>query len=223
MSRRKNIDGFTLVELLLAATVSTLVVVAAFTSINVVLKGYRLSKDRVDLYEPARAALARMSREISSAFLSPHDARTQFVGIQQQINGIAVDQLSFVAVINNPEYAQEGESDLSEVHYYIDLDTETPERWLQVRYDPTPDDDVFSGGVSHLLGPHVMAMSFLYFDGDSWLAEWDSTEELPMAVNIMIGVTKDGFVEDPEDIVQYSTLVYPVVYRPSSEEGAVMR
>jgi type II secretion system protein J len=216
--RRKNTAGFTLVEMLLAATVGALVVAAAFSSISVVLKGYRQSKDRVDLYEPARAALTRMSREISSAFLSPHAGRTQFYGIDQEIEGIPVDQLIFVAVVNEPAYADQTESDLCEMHYYIDVDPETPERWLQVRYDPTPDDDPSSGGTSYLLGPHIVAMSISYFDGEYWLPEWNSQEELPMAVNITLGVTQDGNVERPEDIVQFSTLVCPVVYRAGTGE-----
>ena len=223
MSRRNNVGGFTLVELLLAATVGSLVVVAAFTSINVALKGYQQSKDRVDLYEPARAALARMSQEISSTFVSPHTGKAQFVGIDQDVNGVPVDQLIFVAVVNNPQYAGGPESDLTEVQYYIDLDAATPERWLQVRYDPTPNDGFYSDGVPHLLGHHVVALDFLYFDGDSWLPEWYSREDVPMAVNITLGVTKDGNVERPEDIVQFSTLTYPAAYRPAEEETLVVQ
>ncbi|MFH1741364.1 MAG: prepilin-type N-terminal cleavage/methylation domain-containing protein [bacterium] len=223
MSREERNSGFTLVELLLAATLGAMVITAAFTSISVVLKGYRQYKDRLDTYEPARTALARMSQELTAAFLSPHTGRTRFVGIQQEIDGIPMDQLTFVAVINDPQYAGEGESDLSEVQYYIDVDNETPERWLQVRYDPTPDDDPFSGGSSHLLGPHVVAMSLLYFDGEYWLGEWDSKEELPMAINITLGVLEDGKAEQPEQLTQFSTTVYPAVYRTQSGETETLR
>ena len=176
MAPNKKVNGFTLVELLLAATLGAMVVVAAFSSIGVVLKGYRLSKDRSDVYEPARAALARMCREISSAFLSPHGGKTWFTGVQQEIDGVAMDQLTFVA----------------DEHYW--------------------------GGVPHLLGPHVVAMSLIYFDGSSWLPEWDSTDQLPMAVSMTIGVTKNGQVERPEDITRFSTIVYPVLYRPATVE-----
>lgn len=214
---KRETPGFTLVELLLAATLGVLVVAAAFSSISVVLKGYRDYKDRSIIYEPARAALTRMSREISSAFLSPHGGKTRFIGIDQQVEGLAVDEMIFLSVINKPQYSGEPMSDVCEVHYYIDFDPETPERWLQVRYDPTPDDDPLTGGMSYLLGPHIVAMSMLYFDGSYWVAEWDSEQDIPMAISITIGVTKDGNVENPEDIVQFSTIVRPAVYR--SGEG----
>ncbi len=214
---KKESAGFTLVELLLAATLGALVVAAAFSSISVVLKGYRDYKDRSVIYEPAIAALTRMSREISCAFLSPHGGKTRFVGIDQEVEGTAVDEMIFLTTINNPQYSTEPMSDVSEVHYYIDLDPETPERWLQVRYDPTPDDDPFTGGMSYLLGPHIVAMSLLYFDGSYWVTEWDSEQDIPMAISITIGVTKDGNVDNPEDIVQFSTIVRPAVHQTGAE------
>ncbi len=217
MPRRANSNGFTLVELLLASALGAMVLTAAFTSMSVMLKGYRKHKDRAEIYEPARLALARMSREISSAFLSPHGNSTHFVGIPQSIEGVSMDQLSFLATVNDPLRSEEGQSDVCEVHYMIDIDPETPERWLQVRYDPTLDEDPMSGGNSHLLGPRVVAMQFLYFDGNFWLSEWDSEEEIPMAVRITIGVTEDGLIEDPEDVIQFSTVAYPAVYQMDEE------
>ncbi len=221
MSGKVRRDGFTLVELLLAAALGALVVTAAFSSISVVLKGYKKYRDRAEIYEPARLALARMSREISSVFVSPHENRTHFVGIPQVIEGVSMDQLSFIATVNDPLRSDEGESDLCEVHYMIDIDPETPERWLQVRYDPTLDDDPMTGGTSHLLGPRVVAVRFLYFDGNYWMNEWDSEEEIPMAVSITIGVTKDGIIEDPEDIIQFSTVAYPAVYKMDEETSII--
>ncbi len=209
--------GFTLVELLLAATLGALVVTAAFASIALVLHGYKQYKNRSDAYEPARAALARMNREISSAFLSPHTGRTRFVGVPQMVEGIELDRLTFISVVNNPQRSLGGESDLCEIEYFIDSDTETPERWLQVRYDPTPDEDPFTGGVCHLLGPNVVSMTLYYFDGEFWLNEWDSTEQIPMAVNITLGVLKRD-AKSLEELELFSTIAYPMAYRDAGSE-----
>ncbi len=224
MNQRMN--GFTLVELLMAVTISALVLTGAFISLSVVLQAYKEQAGKASTNDIARLILDRMRKDLQSAYYSPHEDRTRFVGMDEQNGAFATDTLTFISTINNPTEMGGGTSDLTEIQYFIDLDSSTPEKWLVRRYDPTPDIDPFSGGQISLLGPKVVHLDLLYFDGEMWWPEWDSTSDLPIAVYITLGIfNPEQMGDEPTEdtIEQFSTNVWIACAKPSTggmtEEG----
>lgn len=192
MNGRPRNRGFTLVEVMLAATLTTLVIGGALASLSVMLQAYKKDRERTSNADAALAIFDRMRADLEAAFLSPHRAITRFVGTDAESNGMPADTLTFISAVNRPFETGLGTSDTAEVQYFIDEDPETPARWLQRRYDPTPDTDPFGGGMTALLGPRVVSLDLQYYDGLMWWPRWDSVQEIPMLVSIAIGIEPGG-------------------------------
>lgn len=219
--------GFTLIEVIMATTLSALVLAGAFASLTTILTAYRMQGSRYDATNKASLILMHMTKDLNAAFLSPHQPMTRFVGTDNQQGQFNADTLTFISTINSALNTGAGSSDLVEIQYYIDFDTSTPERWLLRRYDVTPDMDPFSGGTLSLLGPQVVSLNFEYFDGTAWWPTWDSAEELPRAVNITIGLFKPRQPEEQptlQNVEQFSKVVWIGSYRqiPASELSGAM-
>ena len=181
-----NHRGFTLIELLLAMSLSMLVLSAAYVSFSSGLDLYRRSSAQQETFHKCRSALTLITKDLQSAFMSPNQMGTLFVGEDNADKELALDRILFMSVGNQPRRKGFGESDIMEVEYYIDTDPKTPEQWLQRRTDATPDDDPYNGGTILLAGKDVAAMDCRYFDGSTWLDSWDSKEKLPNMVWVSI-------------------------------------
>lgn len=214
----KKQGAFTLIELLMAATLTAMILGGAFASLSIVMKAYKELAGKTNHAEIARLILDRMRADLEAAFFSPHGDLTRFVGYDQIEGDLAADSLTFISAVNKPVDTGGGSSDLAEVQYYIDMDETTPERWLLRRMDYTPDLDPFSGGDIALLGPHVTSLDFQYFDGQMWWPEWDSTSEIPVAVNVTIGLFEASELNEeprPENLKTFSTTIWIACYRES--------
>lgn len=211
-----NQSGFTLVECILSVVITSLILGALYGCYAAGLQSWHIGMSRADLYQNGRTALDIMCRDLEAVFLSPNDFGTRFVGndIKDEATGRDFDNLTFIAVNNHPWLGATGQSDLTEISYYIDMDPETPELWLQRRVDPTPDRDPFSGGVTSLLGIRVTSLDFRYLGGqDRWAYRWDSKQAIPRAVRITLTVEPDPRLarpngDRPEQALTLSTTVW---------------
>lgn len=214
--------AFTLIELLIATTITALVLSGAFFSLSVVLRAYKIRGGKTADAEIANMIFLRMRTDLASTFISPHENATRFVGMDEQNGQFDADTLTFISMVNNPVEIGEGTSDLAEVQYFIDNDDSTPERWLVRRYDATPDIDPFSGGEISLLGPHILSINYEYYDGLMWWPEWNSEADLPIAVNISLGFFRPEEIEQeptPDMLGQYSTTIWITLNRGPSDGG----
>ena len=212
--------GFTLVELLLAMSLSMLILSSAYISFSSGLDLYRRSTARQEAYRTCRSALNLIVRDLRTSFMSPNQTGTLFIGEDKEDMEFAQDRLLFMSVGNNPQRRGSGESDIMEVEYYIDNDQETPERWLQRRTDATPDDDPYSGGVNLLAGKDITAMDCRYFDGQTWLDNWDSKEKLPNMVWISISTPLPTKRDQPQRFVTLAETVWLASCREAASSSA---
>ena len=212
-------SGFTLVELILAGTLTAMVVVSAVGILRVAMSSHRDRRDAAGIYEAGCTALEIIRRDLLSVFLAPADDRTRFVGIDLEQEGMPSDQLVYVSTGYDTVGSFGGESDLMEVHYYLDNDSATEERWLQRRTDATPDDDPFTGGDNSLLGPHVVALDFQYYDGLDWWPSWESSEEIPLAVTVTLAVLDKSKAKPDDEAAPFQTTVWMPVHREGSGGG----
>ena len=72
--------------------------------------------------------------------------------------------------------------------------------------------------------PRAVYLDFQYFDGEEWLPEWDSDEELPQNIMVTLGLFEAEVMDEQptmETIKLYSTTVHISCYRipPEEEEG----
>ena len=204
-ARRRARRGLTLLEILVAvgvlAMISTLVY-GAFDQMSRIRKGVERTSDR---FHQGSTALARMSREVQSAFLSLHRplanpglqvSKTAFVGT----DGGTRDRLDFTSFSHRRLGIGEHASDQNELSYFLSQDPDSPAVDLARREATVIDLEPQKGGVVQVLAEDVVSFDVRYFDpliGD-WTDSWDSTqptgqfERLPQQVRLELVLTSEG-------------------------------
>ena len=147
----KNEDGFTLIELMVALVISSIVIVAIFMTFNSQHKSY-ITQDRVsDMHQNIRAAMYFMEREIRMAGCDP------FGNADAAITTAGPELLSFSMDIR-------GDSDGS------DPDGDTADTNEQVTFVlDDPDGDGVDNELdrnNNTIAENIDAISFVYLDED---------------------------------------------------------
>lgn len=197
MSRRAaKQEAFTLLELLVAMT---LMVVAASCLYSALYTGFKARRSAFSAVEPTAVAInaIELLKQDISGVLSPTGVLAgAFIGIDSYgINGVDCDSLEFFTthVYADGDYPAGG---LGKIELALEEDTdEDRENYRLVRRVTSnllpprsiyPDDQV--------LCRNVTSLNLLYFDGDGWVDEWDSTADansLPLAVQIDIRIANN--------------------------------
>ncbi len=214
MSRRVALGrarrGFTLVELLVAIVVLSLIsmlIYSAFASMKRSREGIERVDDR---YREGRLAMARMTRELQSAYISLHAPintsllvqKTAFIGS----TGTPADRLDFDSFSNRRLDRNSHVSDQCELSYFgssnPDLSGVTD---LARRVSTTLDTDVKKGGRIEVLATDIDLFDLSYLDPltGNWLDTWDTTQavtgqpaRLPVQVRIVLvlnGGARQGY------------------------------
>lgn len=192
--------GFTLVELLVAIVILSLISVLiynAFASMKRTREGIERVDDR---YREGRLAMARMTRELQSAFISLHAPlntallveRTAFVGS----TGTPADRLDFDSFSNRRIDRNSHISDQCELSYFgsanPDLSGVTD---LARRVSTTLDLDPKKGGRVEVLATDIDLFDLRYLDplSGNWVDTWDTTQavtgqpaRLPVQIRIVL-------------------------------------
>jgi general secretion pathway protein J len=200
---RRPAKGFTLVEVLIAVGITASMAVMTVGSLRSMDRASDAARLQDERYAGARVALARLSREVSMAFLSDNydsaryrDPLTLFMGRD--------DELTFSTMSHTRLYWDAKESDQSIVAYKVDSDPDhSGGRALFRREKPRLDDEPDRGGRTDLVADHVTSLRFQYWDVKrrDWVREWSTRSsehmrELPQRVRIELEMTlADGRTE----------------------------
>lgn len=195
--RTRNRRGMTLIELLVAMTILAFVGILVFGAVD----GMRRSRAGVERvasrYREGRLAMARMSREIQSTYLSAHAPideslrviDTAFVGDP----GTPASRLDFNSFANRRLMTDSRQSDQIELAYFGSDNSETNQTDL-VRRVASPDEEPGEGGKIEVLATDIDLFELEYLDPltGRWREEWDSTSvvgekgRLPLQVKITL-------------------------------------
>jgi len=189
-------EAFTLLELLVAMT---LMVVAASCLYSALYTGFKARRSANSAVEPtalAINAIELLKQDINGVLPPSGVLAGAFIGVDSYgINGVDSDSLDFYTT---HVYADEDSpaGGVGRIELALEEDTdEDRENYRLVRRVTSnllpprsiePDDQV--------LCRNVTSLNLLYFDGDGWVDEWDSTADansLPLAVQIDIKIADD--------------------------------
>jgi general secretion pathway protein J len=190
--------GFTLVEVMLAASILALIMAILYGAFAGSLKTMTISKEGGEVYRKARLILNRIAQEISCAYLPLEGEipgmQYAFIAEDRQEEDVPQDTLHFISTAHPLKGPSTG---LKEIGYYIAPDPETNESVLLMREDATPDDHPDEGGRSYLVAGGIGGIDFTYYDdrGGEW-ERWDTTTSifagrLPQLVKISIFFTDE--------------------------------
>ncbi len=187
--------GFTLLEILLAVVILTLLLGAVYA----VLIGTVQAVERVE-YVTQRAEIGPgilrvVARDFEHAVMPGGLAPGAFRAKSQDYGGFSLDQVDFVA--NVPALGPIGgvgpprPSPMNEVGYRLEPNPFAPGLFTLFRREGWfVDGDPLAGGMLYEVYDRVRSFSLEYFDGKEWKEAWTSAEAggLPRAVRIGLGV-----------------------------------
>jgi hypothetical protein len=129
-----------------------------------------------------------------------------FVAINDGDELMNYDGICFLSGANARFPRELAYADLCEVEFYLETGirglygteqavTSSAEGGLWMRIDPTPDDDVESGGYLLCLGEMIASFNCSFFDGYEWVEDWYYNYEAPEAIEFSMTVV------DPDELV----------------------
>jgi len=217
-SRRPRQRGFTLLELLIALTISAIVAVSLFTSLHVVFKARENSMEILAPVGGAELAMDMIKGDLQAALPEAPSTSTQQGGLQGGIQTLTTTETPLIGPFEGTQgggpsggdalyfystgYApphQSGAGEVKQVALLMEQKNNTMclvrQVWSnllsQQAQTLTPDEEVICR--------YVQNFALQYYDGTQWVTSWDSTQynnSLPVAVMIDLDY-KPPSVKDP--------------------------
>jgi general secretion pathway protein J len=171
----------TLVELLVAMGILAFISISIYSAID----GMRRSREAVeritDRYREGRMAMARMTRELESAYLSEHApidpslrvVKTVFIAKREN----PAARIDFNSFARRRLGANERMSDQMEVSYFGSDDPDRNGVTDLARREASPDEKPTEGGKVEVLATNIDLFEVEFLDPATgqWVEEWDST------------------------------------------------
>jgi len=193
----------TLLEVLVSIGILALVGTLVYGALDGMNRS-RVGIERIDdRYHQGRQALARISREMQSAFLSLHVPlqvtsavrTTVFIGTDSGSS----DRVDFASFSHKRLQRNVHESDQNELSYFMGRDPDRSDKYDLLRREQKEIDlDPQRGGVVNVLCEDVTAFDLQYLEPstDTWLDAWDSTQpantgvfnHLPLQVKVRLSL-----------------------------------
>lgn len=202
--RRKN-SGFTLLELLVALAIGSLIIVAAYTVFFSIHRAQEIATTDMEQRHALRATMDLLRRELSSVLFHPRDENLRFLVEDRDFFSRPASNLSFTTIAPPAEGAV---SDQLTLLYQV-MEKEEKEEQLQlvrIAKDFFLDEEQYT-----LTGYPIMENleGFLVecYDGSQWQKSWDTllTPVLPRAIRVTISI------KDRDQVVSYSITATPKV------------
>jgi general secretion pathway protein J len=191
--------GFTLIELMIAVTITGFIGVVIGGSYTQLDRAATAVRDQSARASALRLSMARLTRELSMAFISEHYDRKRFRDRPTLFKG-QDDTVLFTTMAHVRRYQDTAESDQAVVEYLVERDPATGEEALYRREKLIIDDEADRGGRKDLVADHVTKLNLRYWDRvrKEWVREWSTRSsermnELPQRVKIELEVQQaDG-------------------------------
>jgi type IV pilus assembly protein PilW len=201
MIAKQHNQGFTIIELLVAMAVVSIVMAAVVSAYQLQVRSKNTQEALTDMNQTARAALEIMTHEIRTAGCDPN--RTAGAGIIQAATN--ANQLSFTMDIGD------GAS------FEPDGDTNDPNE--QVRYALAGGNlGRDTGGGLQPLARNVDVLNFVYLDADGNVtATMADVQTIEVAIVARSGQAAGGLMYAFTDTQQYQNLRGNVIFGPAND------
>lgn len=241
----RHAAAFTLIELMISASLMALILASAYLCLNAALSGQKLIEPRADVIQNARVAMALMTADLRNA--CPLSKDIDLLGMHRELGSVTADNLDFGT--HNYTPLRPGEGDFCQVSYFVDREPQSGQLSLWRRRNPRIGLDPLSGGSREELARGVAGVRFAYYDGLDWYNSWGDVEGrgkartsrrersnlygLPEAIRITLAfdsnprrkpaatdMTRTNSAEPPLAFETVVRLNLATAYRPSLSSGA---
>ncbi len=178
---RRSQRGLTLVEIMVAVGITSLMGAMVAMAFNSTFHAREVVEAEADKYRMLRTAFTRMTREIGSAYVSDrydsaryrdqNDRPTNFIGENES--------LTFSTFAHQRLHQDAKESDQVVIEYKVQTSTDPKAKGRQDlvrRANPLVQDRMDRGGTEDVLLEDVKRLEFDYWDSErkEWVREWDT-------------------------------------------------
>lgn len=189
--------GLTLVELLIAMAILVTVTASTMLIFRGITRAWRSGQLRTERYQQARLLFDLFARELSSCVVQ---ARYPLIGNDAAQGaplkaGSTRDELFFVGALP-------GRAGLVERGYWVNAAGD-----LMCHDEEPADGDYMTTGTDEVCGSEVVEFDVSYFDGTTWLTQWDGrlgalqTAKAPKALRIVLTIGE-------QDGEQFETVIH---------------
>ena len=214
-----------MIEIIVSVTILAMVAVLIHGVTDSLSRGKKGEALRTARAHEAREVMQRITRDLSSAYLSMHvppvtaliTSKTAFVGH----NSDPFDRIDFTAFAHIRTSRDTPESDQAEVGYFARPDPDVEGQMDLVRREESPIDfEPLKGGVPDIVAENIESFNVRFFDPKTglWTDSWDTTQisgqpnRLPLEVEVSL-VLKGVGSEPP---YSYTTKVFLPIQQPLS-------
>ncbi|MCX7678391.1 MAG: prepilin-type N-terminal cleavage/methylation domain-containing protein [Spirochaetes bacterium] len=208
----RNGDGFSLIEMLVAIAISSVILLMLYTSYHSVISATSELSKVANFYEQINLAIHHIDRDISNAYVNRQNKDIFFIGENQtsspfkgKLNFVTINHRNFV--INSDPGKEIRSSDVHEVGYYLKSYRDKPDEFMLIKREQnTYDDEPETGGNESVILDHVIDLKFEFRLRNTWVDSWDSRKyiKFPHAVKTILKVK--NYRGEEEDFIFISYL-----------------
>ncbi len=188
--------GMTLVELIVAITLTAIVVGSTTT----ILRSMTAARTRVDrqakLEQQAQLALRAITTALRNAYRT--DANDwELEGLKDATDGPPADRIRFFTTSRMRMRPGQPESDTRECEFFLARAEGEQLPVLLRRMDPTRNVAPDGGGILQRIAGNVVSLAFAYNDGTQWQQVWPADYRawpVAIAVHVIVADEKDSTV-----------------------------
>jgi prepilin-type N-terminal cleavage/methylation domain-containing protein len=218
-----NNKGFTLLEILLAFFIFSILFITIYTSYSGSFKTINMTESRMEIYRKAAIAMTRISEDLQASYISilPLNSfgepapYTQFLGEEDDIDGRDAGSMSFFSRID-PLFSDEMEMATGQLISYEVIQGDEEDELVLLRSENPEFLDESEERAGLTLCDGLQSIKFTYFDGDGESHEsWDTeSEELGGILPRMVSVSLEFLnYENPDAPLTFMTsIALPVHY-----------
>jgi len=197
--------GFTLIEVLLAVTITAILLVTVYGVFTSVSNARNRIEAEGEGYHQARVIFDRIGREMRGAYYLKGNKDTTFKGgIDEQRNPFLF--LSTTATTPQGERLE----GVALVRYRLRKDEQAEDKMVLTRSEG-PLDQETQAPREYRLAPGIEAMRLRFSDGETWQESWDSdnSNAAPVMVEVALEIRLDGTVVPFRSIFEIPVLQAP--------------
>ena len=176
--------GFTILEVLVSMAILVIIMAALYSAYTTNVEAIKIDRQNGEVHQTARIVLDRMTKDLQSTLIQvsvPSDKiRLGLVGEDREIDGRRADRMDFTTVTHLPLTEKGPASDLCEIGYLIEENSEDKVLVLLRRDDPSVDEDFTKGGSLQEMARNVLEFNLTYQDSMGEESDkWNTLEGMP--------------------------------------------
>ncbi len=224
--------GFTLLEVLIAVAIMSVLALMLYSSLYIGVKARESSLEAISPYNEIYAAFEYIRKDLSCVLSPGGTLAGDFIGTDQTgTGGQAADILSMFTTSAKTADGGIG-SNIIKVEYLLEAEEATDEYELindeaavVLKRNTTANllAPVTAEATTQVTARNITGLNLRYYDGDEWLDAWDSSQNdnsLPRAVEVsLIMDKKRSTATAGDETVTYTKIFILDCYKPGEQQS----